>query len=178
VPASLGSESASQEMCAAINTGPTLGLEFGDINLDFSLDSGDIDMLSQFILGGAYSSVFPSSDGQEEGAFVLLDVNLDQVVTSIDKDILIRERMGTEYGDVNLDGMVTLADRNYILNNWGFSGGWSVGDMNGDGVVGLADYNLCMNNFGFGTALSIPEPTTLSVAFCMVCSQCLMRRSY
>ncbi len=55
----------------------------------------------------------------------------------------------TVLGDANMDGTVSLADLNILLNNYGrTSATWGMGDFNYDGTVSLADLNLLLNNYG------------------------------
>lgn len=56
-------------------------------------------------------------------------------------------------GDVNGDRMVTFADLNVILGNFGLpapggAAGLAFGDINGDGAVTFADLNACLGVFG------------------------------
>lgn len=50
-------------------------------------------------------------------------------------------------GDANYDGMVTFADLNLVLSQFGQSGNLS-GDVTGDGVVNFADLNAVLSAFG------------------------------
>jgi len=63
-----------------------------------------------------------------------LDVDEDDVAE------LVQTILGTDYGDVNLDGVVDATDESIINTNMGMTdAGWCDGDMNGDGVVDADD---------------------------------------
>lgn len=51
-------------------------------------------------------------------------------------------------GDANGDGVISFADLNLVLTNFGVE--IDEGDLNGDGVVNFADLNLVLSNFGVG----------------------------
>ncbi|MBK9118514.1 MAG: hypothetical protein IPM18_02780 [Phycisphaerales bacterium] len=62
------------------------------------------------------------------------------LINQADVDHLVRVILGTEYGDVNLDGVVDAADEAIVLANQGQVGlGWAGGDLNGDGSVDALD---------------------------------------
>lgn len=67
------------------------------------------------------------------------DMNGDLIVNQYDVDVVVRDVLDTEYGDVNLDGTVDQADTDIINANLGMSGGWAMGDMNGDGMITEVD---------------------------------------
>ena len=75
-------------------------------------------------------------------------------VDQVDMDVLIHDILGTEYGDANLDGKVSLADLTIVSTNYGITSGatWLQGDFNGDGAVSLADITILSSNFGFDSA--------------------------
>ena len=67
-----------------------------------------------------------------------------------DLDELVRSILGTNYGDMNLDGVVDALDFQTFANNFGSnSAGWETGDSDGDGDVDFADFVRLTNNFGF-----------------------------
>lgn len=51
-------------------------------------------------------------------------------------------------GDVNYDFVVTFADLNLVLSQFGQNGWGLSGDVNRDGAVNFADLNLVLSNFG------------------------------
>lgn len=81
------------------------------------------------------------------------DMNGDLVVDNLDVVEIVESVLGTEFGDVNLDGVVDGADLAIAEANLGQSGGWAQGDMNGDGVIDAADIaiitggNDCLADF-------------------------------
>lgn len=67
------------------------------------------------------------------------DMNGDLIVDLADVAEIVEQVLGTEFGDVNLDGVVDAADLAIANANIGQTGGWADGDMNGDGIVDAAD---------------------------------------
>jgi hypothetical protein len=121
-----------------LNLAATVSL-LGDVDVDGDLtvediDANDIDTL--------YSR-FGTSD-------MFADLNDSGVVDQADVDMLIQVVLGTEYGDINLDGEVNDADYTIYAAHYGQAGGWADGDVNGDGVVTGADYTIWAANYGFG----------------------------
>jgi hypothetical protein len=53
-------------------------------------------------------------------------------------------------GDINLDNTVDDLDRDILLENWGITTGatWAQGDLNGDGAVNYVDLDLLMAHYG------------------------------
>jgi hypothetical protein len=65
-------------------------------------------------------------------------------------------------GDINLDGLVDVADYDIWAANVGATNAtWSQGDLNGDGLVDVADYDIWAANVG--ATSSAPEPATMSL---------------
>jgi hypothetical protein len=159
----------------------TIAITEGDNSFDNILDGDDISRIAaesrdRALVGGADPySVF-------SGAEPLFDANYDLEVTYgitytggvvTDSDYLVRTLLGTEYGDVNLDGVVDTDDRTIIYAHWSGTGGWSEGDLNGDGYINGGDWSVWRDFEGFGVSVSIPEPTTscLLIASLALCSQ-------
>lgn len=62
-------------------------------------------------------------------------------------------------GDINLDGVVTLADLLALTRNMGHIGAWDSGDVNYDGTVNLADFLALTRHFGQSLATAaISQP--------------------
>lgn len=70
------------------------------------------------------------------------DMTGDLIVDQADVDELVQVILGTTYADVNLDGIGDCSDRAIAVANLGNAGGWAQGDVNGDGVVTMADVKL------------------------------------
>jgi hypothetical protein len=64
-------------------------------------------------------------------------------------------------GDINMDGLVDVADYDIWAANVGLTGAhWAQGDLNGDGLVDVADYDIWAANVG--ATSSAPEPLTIT----------------
>lgn len=107
----------------------------GDFNNDKQVDAADIDLVQAEILAASNNIAF--------------DLNGDSVVNQQDLDALVRNILGTEYGDTDLDGDVDFTDFNALANHFGQAGGWAEGNFDGDDEVAFADFNLLANGFGF-----------------------------
>lgn len=129
--------------------------ETGDFNMDNVLSLLDVNALT---------SRFNGTD-------LWYDLTGDNVVNRSDLENLVRTKIGTEFGDANLDHQVSLADYNVLASHFGVTGSWKWqdGDFNGDGKVSFADYQLLEAGFGFGGATGtlpgapVPEPVTASL---------------
>ena len=160
---------------APINADPQSLLP--DFNGDGNVDEDDIDGLA-----GAVAALTPppsatiTADPQSvyQGANVRYDIDFDQRVTfdvgssgtvTSDSDYLIRTALGTEYGDIDLDGDVYIDDFSDFAANYPGVGGWSDGDFDGDGVVGILDFGILAEYYGYGVSggSSIPEPSSVLV---------------
>ncbi len=79
-------------------------------------------------------------------------------LAAIGNAVIIRP---TRIGDVNLDGLVTIADFIDLSSNFGHSNvTWQEGDLNGDGLVTIGDFIDLAANFGrsyAGEAMAIPQ---------------------
>ncbi|MFM9957005.1 MAG: dockerin type I domain-containing protein [Phycisphaerales bacterium] len=64
------------------------------------------------------------------------------VTVSGDIDEIVRVILKTDYGDVNLDGLIDATDRAIAQANIGNPGGWELGDMDGNGQVSQIDVNI------------------------------------
>ena len=90
-----------------------------------------------------------------------LDLNGDDVLSGLgssatqagtDSAFFIRGVIGTQFGDLNLNGVVNTQDLLATLQNFGQSGAavsLASGDTNGDGVVNTQDLLTVLQNFGF-----------------------------
>jgi hypothetical protein len=99
----------------------------GDFNLDGQVDDTDIDLL--------YESMHTKNRDAN------FDLNGDELVDMADMDVLIRDIIGTNYGDATLDGKIDQVDAAVlILNMFTETSGWAAGDFTGDGVVDGLDF--------------------------------------
>ena len=98
----------------------------GDFNGDFLVNSIDIDMLTANLGNHADSDY---------------DLTVDGLVDKQDMDMLIRDIIGTEYGDADLDGHVGAWDA-FVMFRGMMSGatGWASGDFSCDGVIDGQDF--------------------------------------
>ncbi len=149
----------------------------GDFNADGIVDDVDIDMLASAAEDDPDNAFFDlNGNGILEFEPTDPPVPPDPNYNPTDSDILVRELVqtnrngeagiGTQYGDLNLDGKVDGLDFSTLLGNFGVGSDWSSGDITGDMAVTGADFSRLLGAFGFsnasGTSLSVsvPEPTT------------------
>jgi len=119
------------------------GGPLGDVNCDGSIDDLDIDLV--------FANVGP--DGYLE-----CDLDGNGHVDADDVAFLVRDILGTEFGDTNLDGRIDAADMMTMQAFFGhIDAGWAHADLNGDRVVNLTDLMVLRQYFGF---TSSPEPTS------------------
>lgn len=137
--------------------------DFGDFDGDGDVQADDIDFLAQELGGDD----------------IRFDLTLDGNVDASDHQMMIQQALGTHYGDLNLDGRVTITDLSVLAINFNQEGGWSVGDLDGDGLVDISDLSILARNFGAGMSMSIgsggmgggaaasavPEPGALTLLF-------------
>jgi len=130
---------------------------------DGKIDAADIDWIYYVLRGGIKAAalgqtpaVNPNVAGNmlnwenlSDAAWMDLscDMNGDLIIDSQDIDIVVINILGTNYGDVNLDGVINAADRDIIIANIGTAYGksWADGDINGDGYVTSDDLILYKN---------------------------------
>jgi len=92
------------------------------------------------------------------------DLTGDGVTDSADVDFLVRDILGTEYGDVNLDGSVDLLDLAILGENYHSPKGWASGDFNGDLTVDLLDLAVLGEFYTFGSVapMTVSSPALLA----------------
>lgn len=113
---------------------PLAGRLIGDVNDDEVWTSEDIDLL------------FDNLGSVTQGGIYDL-ANLDGVADMDDVNYLLRSILGSEFGDADLDGRVSLLDLEILANNLNQPGGWAAGDFNNDGVVDFADVGIVEQNY-------------------------------
>ena len=108
-----------------------------DIDGGGTIEPGDIDLLNDHINTDVYMSQN--------------DFNGDGFVDTTDRDIVIRDILGTEYGDTDNDRDVDSHDITTAIMNYTSAGGtgkgWGTGDVDGDGDTDVADITRMIINF-------------------------------
>ncbi len=106
----------------------------GDFNGDKVADAADIDLLFDAVNGSSQNPDFVLS-----GTF--------PIPTEFEIDFYIRDLLGTEFGDANLDGAVDAIDFG-IWSDHKFQSctGWASADFNGDGKTDGSDFNVWNDN--------------------------------
>lgn len=125
----------------SVNTdcGPMNPNAGGDpIGWDGRVDDKDLDYVCAQTRVGTWSEI-------NNAVFLDLsaDMNGDGDVDKSDLDELIQVILGSDYGDVNLDGVVDAADRAIVeanIANPPANPGWADGDFNCDGVIDTDDF--------------------------------------
>ena len=138
----------------AVTTGSTWSFSM-DFDNDGDVDADDVDVLRANL-------------GDPD-----FDLNSDGVGDAGDIEFMVRYyleitggRVGTEVGDVNLDGLVSAPDLAIMRAKYGLSGqGYADGNLNANDVINSTDLAILANNYGFvaPTGSPIPEPATLSL---------------
>ena len=110
----------------------------GDFDNDDQLNATDIDLL--------YAAIGTASATDE------MDLNGDSTVDSQDVTELVENRIGTRFGDIDLDGSVNLTDFNVMAATFDSQGqnagnGWNRGNFDGDTDIDLTDFNTLASNF-------------------------------
>lgn len=129
----------------------------GDLNNDEMVTAHDIDVLSRVIRFGIGDASF--------------DLNNDEFVDELDRELWVKGLVGTLPGDTDLNKAVEFADFLALADNFGTQGGWAEGDFDGSGDVQFADFLTLAGNFGqpVPLAVAVPEPaagvTFLILAF-------------
>ena len=114
----------------------------GDFNGDKVVDAADIDLLFDAVNRNSQNSDFVLS-----GTF--------PIPTEFEIGFYIRDELGIEFGDANLDGAVDAIDFG-IWNSHKFQSctGWASGDFNGDGQTDGSDFNIWNDNKFFAAELA------------------------
>ncbi len=131
-------------------------------------------------VNGAYSTLLTRATSNSKidvRADLSADMNGDLMINKSDLDELVQNVLGTQYGDVNLDGKVDGGDLNLLLTNFNQSNtGWAQGNFLGTATVDGGDLNLLLTNFNFNAGFSggasaapaltshpVPEPASLAL---------------
>ena len=134
----------------------------GDFDADGIWDADDLDLLAAAAQAGSTDLFF--------------DLNNDGMVTfeigsvgGSDSDYWLHTLFGSEYGDLNLDGVIDGADFSSLLGNFGTTSGWAAGNIDGSTAIDGADFSTLLGNFGFNNAnleslsVTVPEPSTVTL---------------
>jgi hypothetical protein len=85
------------------------------------------------------------------------DLNGDMKVDIEDVRIIVEDILGTQFGDINLDGVVNAADIAIITAHLGQQGGWAQGDVDGDGWVTQCDLDIANGLVQIGGQVGSPD---------------------
>ncbi len=125
----------------------------GDFDGDGLLTAIDIDLLSAVV--------------QEQSHDPAYDLNADNLVDGVDRDVWVHDLRDTYYGDADLDGEFTSTDfvAVFVAGKYesGEGAGWLEGDWDGEGTFGTSDFVVAFIDGGYeqNAARSInpvPEP--------------------
>ena len=111
-----------------------------DFNQDSRLDSNDIDTMFAQVRSSTFDTQF--------------DLNSDDTVDQDDVNILVRDILGTDIGDANLDRQIDSTDIQQVVQSnkfeTGESAGWAEGDWDGDGDFDFDDVWLLLQSGPLG----------------------------
>ena len=127
----------------------------GDFDDDGDVDAGDIDILCDNLGDSAYD-LDDDGDADEDDMDFLIE-NLVELTDGSD-------RVGTQRGDFNLDGLINATDLAVMNPGFGLTGlGYAAGNANCDDVINATDLAILAANFGYVAPAAVPEPMTLSL---------------
>jgi len=143
----------------------------GDFNLNGVLDADDIDLLTLEVIAGNHSPEF--------------DLNEDDLVDAVDRQVWVNELALTFWGDSNLDGQFDSDDLIGVLqfaeyeDDVAGNSTWAEGDWNGDLDFDTQDLILGLQTGAYemgtrGVAVMVPEPRSLLL--CVIGLGLLWRR--
>jgi hypothetical protein len=131
---------------------------------DSVVDAQDIDYVCANF--GDWSDLLDAADID-----LSADMNGDLIVDFSDVAEIVEVVLGTQFGDVNLDGVVDAFDEAIATANLGQPGGWADGDMNCDGIVDAADLAIitgtvsCPADFNGDTVVNFFDVLAYTAAF-------------
>jgi hypothetical protein len=142
------SGASAADIAGAVGTTPG----FVPVGADGKVDDKDIDYIfAQFKRNSRVTDGAANWTNLNEAAHFDLsaDVTGDLVVDQLDADMVVLQFLNTNYGDVNLDGVVDASDTSTITSNLGtLPATWARGNVNGDAVIDAADLTLANANLG------------------------------
>ncbi len=127
----------------------------GDILTNAGADQPTLDALTQVLLNRADLNEDTFSNAadidflytQFGSVAWLVDLDVSGNTDADDVTALIESLFQTSFGDLDLDGTVSYADRNALEANLGQSGlGWAGGDLDGSGLIDQTDLDLLLAN--------------------------------
>lgn len=128
----------------------------GDIDGNGVITAADIDAIN---VSAALTAL-----EQEEYDLTGDDLITGGGLSNTDTVELVRNILGTEFGDANLDGNVNIGDLTLLAGSFGSAGGWANGDFTGDGTINIGDLTVLAGNFGFtASPTAVPEPASLAL---------------
>ena len=143
---------------------PQAGL-VGDFDGDGLLSATDIDLLT--------AQVLVASDD------LSFDLNADGQLDSLDREVWVEGIANTNFGDADLNGLVSFLDFVTFANNFDQPSGWAGGDFDGNGMADFQDFLLLANNFGATSAsdvAAVPEPSSSLLALLLLIVPALLSR--
>ena len=115
---------------------------------DNRIDAFDIDYVCAQIRLATDGEVNWENLDEAFNADLSADINGDLKINGADITELVTVILGTQIGDVNLDGAKDATDRAIIVANQNAAGGWAAGDLNCDGLVNAADLAIFDGSVG------------------------------
>ena len=129
----------------------------GDLDGDGDVDAADVDLLRAG-LGDPVNDMDGDGDADFDDMIYLVENYLEWHRSNPGDGV------GTNMGDITLDGHVDAVDLAEMKTGFGSAGGWASGNLNTDGYVDLTDLMLLRANDGADVGVSdAPEPATLLI---------------
>ena len=128
---------------------------FQNLNVWGGVDASDVDVLRANLSDPEYDFNF---DGVGDAADIAHFIRTFADITG--------GRVGSEVGDVNLDGLINATDLALLAAGFGQSGqGYADGTLDANDVTDATDLAILAENYGFAapTGSAIPEPATMSL---------------
>lgn len=119
----------------------------------------------------------------EQTENLIYDLNGDGIVSLADRSHLIRNIIGSDYGDANLDGLFDSRDLVEVFQAAEYRDGldanstWETGDWDGDREFDTSDFLLAFQTGSFedaANAIAVPEPR-ISVLFIVFSASLLVQ---
>ncbi|MEM1445734.1 MAG: hypothetical protein AAGF84_06755 [Planctomycetota bacterium] len=130
-----------------------------DFNTDETVDASDLDeMLAalRFLDIVVDDPATARNEPEVFGSFAVRKYDLTPTGGEFDQadiDLLVRDILNTDYGDVDLDGDIDNDDLAIAQANENTQGGWASGDVTGDALIDAADIALIQAAIGGGTGV-------------------------